>query len=230
MIEAICEEAQIVRFRDQQDVAAATVLAVLALAGCFVARGQGTAFANGSNRSHPTASTQPLIDTLAQTAGGSRCETSGRHEISISCDYIAAEIVSKKSEPVIVLNHVSISFEANHESDLHVELTFTQQGTTRFAADRPGYLAINGESGENYVRRVLPHLDFRKLMPGVAATFSDEFLAPALRPGRYLVQLWIPDPNPSFKFDAAHCFLLGNVGVPDQTTGLNTIATILVLG
>jgi hypothetical protein len=229
MIEAMFEEARIVRLRDQQAVAA-TVLAMLALAGCFVACGRGTALADDSKRSQSTAvSTQPLTDSLTQTSRGSRCETSGKHVISINCDYIAAETVSKKSEPVIVLNHASISFEANHESLLHVELTFTQRGTSRFAADRPGYLAINGEPGENYVRRVLPHLDFRKLTPGVAATFSDEFLAPALRPGRYLVQLWIPDPNPSMKFDAAHCFLLDNVGVPDRTTGLNTIATIQIL-
>jgi hypothetical protein len=229
MMEAMGEEAQIVRSRDPQAVAAATVLTVFALAGCFILCVQGTAIADESERSQSTISTQLLKDALAQASGGSRCETSGRNEISISCDYIVSEIVSKKSEPVIVLKHASITFEANHESHLHVELTFTQLGTTRFVVDRTIYFAINGESGENYVRRVLPHLDFRKLTPGVTATFSDEFLAPALRPGRYLVQLWIPDPNPSLKFDAAHSFLLSNVEVPNQTTGLNTIAAILIL-
>jgi hypothetical protein len=229
MVEAGCQESVIVRLLNQQAVAA-TVLALLALVGCFVAYGRGTARADDSRHSQSTGTfTQPLTDSLARTSRGSRCETSGQHVISINCDYVAAETVSKKSEPVIVLNHASISFEANHESLLHVELTFTQRGTTHFVADRPGYLAINGESGENYVRRVLPHLDFRKLTPGVAGTFSDEFLAPALRPGRYLVQLWIPDPNPSIKFDLTQSFLLDNVGVPDRTTGLNTIATIQVL-
>jgi hypothetical protein len=38
-------------------------------------------------------------------------------------------------------------------------------------------------------------------------TFSDQFLAPALQPGRSFVRLWIPDPNPALKFNAAHNFL-----------------------
>ncbi len=228
-IEPMCDEAQITGSRDRQTVATATGLAVLALAGCFLVCGQGTAFAADSKRRQSTDLTQLVIDTLAQSSGGSRCEASGRLRISISCEYIASEIVSKKNDPAIALKHASISFEPNHESHLHVELTFIQHGTMRFVADQPCYLAINGASGENYVRRVLPHLDFRKLTPGVAATFSDEFLAPALQPGRYLVQLWIPDPNPSSKLNPANGFLLGNVGVPDQTKGLNTIAAILVL-
>jgi hypothetical protein len=229
MTEAMCDEAQIVRPWDPRAAAAATALALFTLAGFFMVCAQVTAFADNSERSASTAFTQILKNTLTQASGGSQCETSGRRDISINCDYIASEIPSKKGEPVIVLRHASITFEANHESHLHVELTFTQLGTTRFAVDRPGYLAINGESGENYVRRVLPHLDFRKLTPGVATTFSDDFLAPALRPGRYVVQLWIPDPKPSLRFEPANSFLLRNVGVPDQTTGLNAIATILVL-
>jgi hypothetical protein len=202
---------------------------VLALAACLVVCQCGEAFANSSQLLRSTSFTNRSKGTPARSSGGTRCETEGKHQISINCDYAAAKTVSKKNEPVIVLNHATISFEANHESHFHVELTFTQRGATRFAVERPGYLAINDESGQNYVRRVLPHLDFRKLTPSVAATFSDEFLAPALQPGRYLVQLWIPDPNPALKFDAASSFLLSNTGVPDQTTGLNTIATIVVL-
>jgi Domain of unknown function (DUF4832) len=228
-IEAMYDQARIAGSRHPQTVATATGLAVLALAACLAMYQHGEVFANGSESLRSTRFMMRSIGTPARSSGGSGCETEGKHQILISCDYVAAETVSKKGHPVIVLNHATISFEANHESHFHVELTFTQRGTTRFAGERSGYIAINSESGQNYVRRVLPHLNFRKLTPGVAATFSDEFLAPALQPGRYRVQLWIPDPNPALKFDAASSFLLSNAGVPDQTTGLNTIATIVVL-
>jgi hypothetical protein len=59
-------------------------------------------------------------------------------------------------------------------------------------------------------------------------TFSDQFLAPTLQPGRYFVRLWIPDPKPALKFDAAHNFILSNERIANLSTGLNQIATVFV--
>jgi hypothetical protein len=90
------------------------------------------------------------------------------------------------------------------------------------------YIALDDEAGQNHLRRPLPHVDFKKVIPGEPMTFTDRFLAPALRPGCYFVRLWIPSLDPDLKFDAAHNFLLSNQNVSDATSGLNEIATISV--
>ncbi|HTQ59755.1 MAG TPA: hypothetical protein VMI32_06010, partial [Candidatus Solibacter sp.] len=80
----------------------------------------------------------------------------------------------------------------------------------------------------NHIRRPLPHVNLKTLTPDTPTTSVDQFLAPALQPGRYFVRLWIPSPDPKLKFDAANNLLLGNEEVADRASGLNRIAVISV--
>jgi hypothetical protein len=112
---------------------------------------------------------------------------------------------------------------------MRVELTFSNAGAAKMAEVRQMYLAVDDAEGHNYIRRPLPHADLRRLAPGEHQTFSDRLLIPALRPGSYIIHLWIPDPNPSLQFNSAHNFLLSSADVPDRKTGLNTLATFTVV-
>jgi len=69
----------------------------------------------------------------------------------------------------------------------------------------------------------------RKIAPGEQLKFSDRLLAPALRPGHYTIQLWIPNPDPSLQFDPLHNFLLSNAGMANPATGLNKLAVLAVV-
>jgi len=131
--------------------------------------------------------------------------------------------------PWIVLNHTSISFEANDESRLSFEITLTNQGTARLPDVRVVYLAIDNDTGQNRVRRPLMQVKLRELAPGEQRTFSERLLIPAIRPGHYTIELWIPDPDPSSKFDKAHNLLLNSDGVADPASGLNRVGTFTVL-
>jgi hypothetical protein len=159
------------------------------------------------------------------------CETSGKKEITITCDYTVRPQSPPKNtnKPRIVLNRMALSFEANEESLMVVELVFANEGTTRMSDARTVYLAIDDDTGQNHVRRILPQIDFHKLAPGEQLTFSERLLIPAFRPGHYTIELWIPDPDPLLKFNPAHNFLISNVGVADPATGLNKLATFTVV-
>jgi hypothetical protein len=154
----------------------------------------------------------------------------GKNEITITCDYTAipsSELKGKRAS-FVVLNRSSISFRTNEESQMRVELTFTNAGATRIPDARMVYLALDDDAGHNYLRRNLPAVDFRTLEPGQPRTFSDTFLSGAFMPGRYTIHLWIPDPDSSLRFDPTHNLLLGSAGVPDPKTGLNTLAQFAV--
>jgi hypothetical protein len=112
---------------------------------------------------------------------------------------------------------------------MEVELTFTNDSGNKIAERRTVYLAIDDERGENQMRRPLPHVDFTELEPGRLIKFQDTLMAPAFRPGRYSVSIWIPSTDPSFKFDRTHNFLLSSKDVPDWGTGLNQIAKFTVI-
>jgi len=161
----------------------------------------------------------------------SRCETLGRDKITIRCEYTATP--RSASEDVkttrIVLNSILISFEAIEESHMHVDLTFTNGGTTQISDAHTPYLVIDDEAGQNHVRRILQQVDFRKIAPGQRLTFSEWLFIGSFRPGHYTIYLWIPDPDPSLKFSTAHNFLLSSVGVPDPQTGMNTLASFTVM-
>lgn len=111
---------------------------------------------------------------------------------------------------------------------MRVELTFTNASEHAISQARTVYIAIDDESGQNHIRRQLPLVDFTKFVPGKPITFSEVLRAPAFQPGHYSIYLWIPSSDPSLKFDATHNFLLSNAGVPDEKSGLNTIATFTV--
>jgi len=112
---------------------------------------------------------------------------------------------------------------------MDVELTFTNDSGSKIAERRTVYLAIDGEKGENHMRRPLPHVDFTELEPGKPTKFQETLMTPAFRPGRYTVSIWIPSTEPSFKFDPTHNFLLSSKNVPDRVTGLNHIAKFTVI-
>ncbi len=150
--------------------------------------------------------------------------------MTITCVYLAAARYdsNKQDLPRIVLNRAVLSFNPHIEGHMLVELTFTNDSTRQISEHRTIYLAVDGEDGRNYVRRPLPSADFSILRPGEPHTSSDELRIGAFQAGRYAIHLWIPDPDPSLKFNAAHNLLLSNVGVGDPATGLNTLAQFTV--
>jgi hypothetical protein len=166
----------------------------------------------------------------AQASTNSACESTGKTEIKIDCEYPVSndKTTGRQDQPRIVLNHAVIKFAPKHESHMMIDLTFTNESGVAFAGSRTVYIAFDDETGQNHIRRPLPHVDFQRLVSREPTTFSDHFLAPALQPGRYFVRLWIPDPSPALKFNAAHNFLLSNAGMAEVSSGLDQIATIFV--
>lgn len=167
----------------------------------------------------------------AKPSRGHECKSTGKSIIAIACDYVEAPLPAAEGEnkPRIALNHLLLSFNTNRENYMRIELTFTNRGKIPFSDACIVYLAIDDASGHNFLRRVLPHVDFRRLRPGERLTFSERLLVGALLPGSYTVHLWIPDPNPSLKFNPDHNFLISSIGVPDEATGLNTLATFAIV-
>jgi hypothetical protein len=159
------------------------------------------------------------------------CKISGKKEITIECDYTAAPPLAPKqiTAPRIVLNHLLVSFNPREESHMLVVMTLANEGVAQIPDGYAAYLAIDDDAGQNYVRRVLQHFDFRKLPPSQRSTFSDRLLVGSFRPGHYLIRLWIPSPDPLLKFTAGQNLLLSNLGTSDPATGLNTLATFVVM-
>jgi hypothetical protein len=151
----------------------------------------------------------------------------GDSKATIDCKY-SVDRPDSTEKPQIALDHAMISFNAKAESYMHIDLTFRNIGKRPFTEIRTVYIEFDDEAGQNYIRRPLPHVAFQSLTSGETKTFSDAFLAPALRPGRYLVRLWIPSPVPALKFDSVHNFLLSNTGIPQLATRLNEIAVVTV--
>jgi hypothetical protein len=167
----------------------------------------------------------------ADPAPGSNpvCHAAGSHDIALSCDYIPADSKSAVSgEPRIALNHAAFSFKTKHDNWMSVTLTFTNLDRAAPSEARSVYLAIDDDSGKNYIRRVLPHVDFRTLAPGQKTDFSEHLLIPALHSGHYRIELWIPSSNSALKFDVSHNLLMESVGVADPKTGLNRVASFSV--
>jgi hypothetical protein len=159
-----------------------------------------------------------------------QCEIVGTSELSITCVYSPAEVggADARSLPRVILNRAEISFKTSNESHMRVELSFTNDSGAQINEPRTVYLAIDDEKGQNHMRRPLPQVDFTKLEPGKPKKFEETLLAPAFSPGPYVVSLWIPSSDPSWKFDPAHNFLLRSAGVPDSVTGLNLVAKFRV--
>lgn len=158
-----------------------------------------------------------------------KCEATGKSEIALACKYPGVAAQDAVQGPRIALDRAAVRFSTGHDNYMHIDLTFRNAGKAAFTQARTVYIEFDDPTGQNYIRRPLPHVDFRALEPGETKTFSDIFLAPALPPGRYFVRLWIPDPDPALKFDAAHNLLLSNVPVSDTATRLNQIAAVTVV-
>lgn len=182
----------------------------------------------------PTRSTFPSQQRSAQssnaadTSNPSKCEGAGRSEVTLVCNYSAEGMDGSKKEPRIALVHAVIRFDAKNEGKMHIELTFRNEGETLFTEARTVYIQFDDETGQNYIRRALPSVEFQKIAPGETRTFTETFLAAAFRPRRYLIRLWIPNPDPTLKFDASHNFLLSNAALAEAETRLNQIAAVTV--
>lgn len=159
-----------------------------------------------------------------------RCETKGEEQIVITCSYRSARATASqdKSHSRIALTRAVISFRPDDSSNMLAALTFTNTGTIRSSEARTVYLEIDDNAGNNYVRRSLPTVDFRKLSPGKTVTFSEQLRVSAFPPGRYTIALWIPSSEPALKFNPAQNFLVSSAGVPDPRTGLNILAQFTV--
>jgi hypothetical protein len=171
------------------------------------------------------------ISTPVEHAPAPRCQATGTGEITIVCDYSAVAMDSEEavSEPRIALNHAALSFNTKHDGWASVELSFTKLGAGPVSEPRLVYLAVDDDSGHNFIRRVLSKVDFRSLVPGQRTEFSERLLIPAFQSGRYRIELWIPSSDPSLKFNVKNNFLLSSFGVADEKTGLNRIATFSVV-
>jgi hypothetical protein len=169
--------------------------------------------------------------TRAQHAPAPPCQATGSGEITIACDYSAVPANSEQAvrEPRIALNHAALSFQTKHDSWTSVELTFTKLDAAPVSEPRLVYLAVDDDSRHNFIRRVLPKVDFRSLATGQSAKFCERLLLPAFQPGRYRIELWIPSTDPSLKFNSKDNFLISSLGVADKKTGLNRIATFSVV-
>ena len=127
-----------------------------------------------------------------------------------------------------MLTRAVISFRPDDSSNMLAKLTFTNAGTSGSREARTVYLEVDDNAGNNYVRRSLPTVDFRKLSPGKTVTFSEQLRVPAFPPGAYTIALWIPSSESALKFNPAQNFLVSSAGVPDPRTGLNILARFTV--
>lgn len=171
-----------------------------------------------------------MVRSSAQTteARAQVCVAAGKSEITIDCQYSPTPADGAGSEPKIALVSALIRLHPRRDGRTHVELSFKNIGDDSFNDGPTVYIEFDDDAGRNYIRRTLPNVDLRQIPPGEMKKFSDAFLAPALRPNRYIVRLWIPSPDVSVRFDRSHDFLLGGAGVSEKPTGLNRIATITV--
>ncbi len=182
-------------------------------------------------RSDPAQKTSGMSSpSRAQTASAPHCQTSGTSELKVVCDFTPLSVNANPpaDEPRIALNHAALSFKTKHDGWTSVALTFTKLDPASISEPRSVYLAVDDDSGHNFIRRVLRRVDLRTLVTGKATEFSENLLLPALQPGHYRVELWIPSSDPSLKFNAEHNFLISSHGVANKKTGLNQIATLSV--
>ena len=165
-----------------------------------------------------SASTQPETQP--------RCQVTGTREIAVACDFTALPVDSAQaaSEPLIALNHAELQFKTRDDNWMSLELRFTKLNSIPISEVHRVYIAIDDDSGHNFIRRPLPSVNLASLVSGRPADFKERLLFPALRPGHYQIKLWIPSVDPSLMFNAAHNLLVSSFGVADEKSGLNTIS------
>jgi hypothetical protein len=153
------------------------------------------------------------------------CESAGDVSIVLECSFPAKSVKRRQPSTQIGLTRAVIRFRPEEESEMQVDLTFANLGDSVFRENRIVYLAVDDINGKNYIRRPLPHVDFRELAPETSKTFREILLVPALRPNKYSVRLWIPSSDPDSKFDRNHNLLLAGT-VIDQSTNLIAAFTV----
>ena len=167
---------------------------------------------------------------VPDASAGPRCEIVGAREIKVTCTYTPTprSLTSSQDETRLVLNRAMLTFDTIREGYMFVDLTLTNEGARSISGQRLVSLAVDDEAGLNMVRRVLPTVDFSKLVPGTPVAFSERLLIGGFLPGRYKVSLLLRNPDPSLKDDPARNILLSDEGVADPSTGSNTIAHFTV--
>jgi hypothetical protein len=166
---------------------------------------------------------------VQQAPGAPQCDIKGSGEITITCSYSPESHGSEQSAgPRIALDRAAFFFDTDQDSHMKIGLTITNHGSAAISEARTVYVAIDGADGKNVMRRALPSVDLSKIAPQQTVVFSEALLSPAFPRGTYTIDLWIPSPETSLKFDPSHNLLLSNIGVPDSATGLNTLATFTV--
>lgn len=141
-------------------------------------------------------------------------------------DYMAVfpSVLKEQYEPRHVLNRFALSFKPKEQSCLRIELTYMDESRARIRDVRAVYLTTDDDGDQNHLGRELRRVDFRRLDPGKLPIVSDRFLTGTLMRGYHTLNLWIPSPEPFPKFNFTRNLLLSSDGVPDPTTGLNTLA------
>jgi hypothetical protein len=190
----------------------------------------GGAISSSAEPEQATPDSPVLQSTSTQKETQPRCQVTGTREIAVSCDYTALPVDSAQAEgePLIALNRAELQFKTKDDNWMSLELRFTKLNSTPISEAHQVYIAIDDDSGHNFIRRPLPSVDLASLMPGQPADFKERILFPALRPGHYQIKLWIPSVDPQFKFNAAHNLLVSSFGVADEKSGLNRISTFSV--
>lgn len=196
-----------------------SVLVFICAAKTFVSAGSPFAIA-GTARSGET----------SKAAGHApNCRnTQEKERITITCDYARTTVSASQAVPPIAVNHAFFSFGTKEDNYMEVEFAFTNLTGSGISDKRDVYLEIDDAAGGNYIRRPLPVVDFRKLVPGQPLKFSARLLVGAFMANHYYIYLWIPSSDPSLKFKPANNFLLSSFGVADPVTGLNKIAEFTV--
>ena len=133
-----------------------------------------------------------------------------------------------QSKPRLLLDRFAVSFEASDESQMRVSLTFTNRRRISISEGRTVYLAVDDDAGHNYIRRSSPPRGSSQMGPEDLSRFQIVSLVGVLAPGHYFFHLWIPSPDQRLKFDSRYNLLLANEGVPDASSGLNTLAEYAV--
>ena len=161
------------------------------------------------------------------------CDVQGEYELTIKCIFSPSSPFANDSTraPLILLERADLSFDVSEENYMTVSLTFRSESSSGTILPYTVYIAFDDDNGLNVVRRPLPSVDFSKLKGKNAVTFTDRIFIGVFPPNRsYTISLWIPDPDPSRKFQSAYNLLLANELLPDAKSGLNRLVRFSVKG
>ena len=111
---------------------------------------------------------------------------------------------------------------------MSVSVNFQNSGFTSPLNPRPIYLVLMNSSGSR-VEFPLSNIDPRFWQPG-GGSFNVNVVVPtSLAVGTYKLALWLPDPSAGLRNRADYAIQFANVGTWEASTGLNILATDLVV-